>query len=140
MSNASGVSISFGAVKYGKDERGYFKAVSGLGLSRGPNKKAKKFEIRLYYDKKAGYIPENLRGDKYVGPQKAPPFTVKSKAWVSCSCEYFLYHAEVADASTGSSSVRYSNGARPKITNPGMVGHLCKHLISAARKGALVKK
>lgn len=52
-----------------------------------------------------------------------------AKAWVSCTCEYFLYHCEVADKSKGNSSVIHSNGRRPRETNPNMVAHLCKHCV-----------
>lgn len=65
------------------------------------------------------------------------PRLVTAKLWVSCDCPFFLYHAEVANTRKGSSDIIYSNGASPKITNPGGIPHLCKHAISAIRAGAL---
>lgn len=59
-----------------------------------------------------------------------------SKVWVSCDCEYFLYHCEVALMKKGSSDENYSNGAFPKITNPRLVAHACKHIVAALQKGA----
>ena len=146
LSNANIVSIAFSKTKQGKDPRGYYKMVWGSAKTNKPGKRAHKFEIRLYWSqtraKTDQYIPPELRekGQKYLGPEEAPPFNLDSLVWVSCSCEYFLYNCEVADAETDNSTVKYSNGAFPKITNPQGVGHLCKHLISAFKKGALVKK
>jgi len=142
VSNSSAVGVSFSPISYGKDARGYHKTIKGTALTNKPGKKTKKFEIRMYYDPKKNFIPnyKNLRPKDYKGPQNAPPFTVESLAWVSCSCEYFLYHCEVADTREDASSVKYSNGAKPKVTNPRMIPHICKHLIAAVRKGALVKK
>lgn len=54
-----------------------------------------------------------------------------NRAWVHCSCPYFRYHVEVADAARGSSNVITSTGAYPKIRNPRMKPHLCKHLFAA---------
>lgn len=55
----------------------------------------------------------------------------QNKAWVHCDCPYFRYHVEVADAARGASNVITSTGAYPKIRNPRMKPHLCKHLIAA---------
>lgn len=142
ISNSNIVGVSFAPSSYGKDSLGYYKSVKGTALTNQPGKKVKKIEIRLYYEEKSGFIPNanNLRPKNYSGPKSAPPFTIDSKAWVSCSCEYFLYHCEVADTKKDSSSIKYSNGAMPKVTNPRMIPHICKHLIAAIRKGALVKK
>ena len=57
---------------------------------------------------------------------------LKDRVWCHCSCEYFLYHVEVALTAQGSSSVINSNGNLPVETNPQMKGHLCKHLFKAA--------
>jgi hypothetical protein len=54
----------------------------------------------------------------------------EAKVWCSCTCEYFLYHTEVALKSKGSTNVIHSNGKRPKETNPNMVAHLCKHCVA----------
>jgi hypothetical protein len=142
FSNATRVSISFNQANYKKDGRGYFKSVTGSALTNLPGKKTKKWEIRLYYPKKSNYIPPKLRRgfQAYLGPEQPPPFTIDSDAWVSCSCKYFLFHCEYADTKKQSSSIKYSNGQAPVKTNPGQIGHICKHLIAAIKKGALVKK
>lgn len=57
---------------------------------------------------------------------------VDSRVWCSCNCPMFLYYLEVALTLRGSSSILYSNGRVPKITNPSMKPSLCKHLIQAA--------
>lgn len=59
-----------------------------------------------------------------------------SKVWASCDCEYFLYHAEVALQKRGSSDINYSNGKLPKVTNPRLVAHACKHIIACLQRGA----
>jgi hypothetical protein len=142
ISNAGSVSVSFQKTIVGRDVRGYYRSIRATALTNKPGKKPKNVEIRLYWDTKSNYVPESLRqkGKPYGGPEKAPPFTIETPAWVSCSCEYFLYHCEVADTRKYSSSIRYSNGAAPRVTNPQEIGHLCKHLISCLRKGALVVK
>ena len=146
VTNSSFVSIAFSKTKTGKDPRGYYKSVWGSARTNKPGKRSHKFEIRLYWPqtraKQDQYIPPDLRdkGQPYMGPKDEPKFNMDTKAWVSCSCEYFLYNCEVADAESDNSSVKYSNGRFPKITNPQGIGHVCKHLLSALRKGALVKK
>lgn len=144
LSNSNKVSISFNKTKVGKDPRGYYKSVTGSARTNAKGKKTKKFEIRFYWPKPSAkakqYIPPELRDQNYIGPEEAPLFTLDTKCWVSCSCEYFLFHCEVADAESDNSSIRYSNGKFPVITNPQGIQHLCKHLIAATRKGALLKK
>jgi hypothetical protein len=144
VSNSSKVSIAFKPTSEGKDALGYYKSVKGSALTNEVGKKTKTFEIRLYWRGrgKTQYIPIKLRkpGVPYMGPIKPPPFTVQTDAWVSCSCEYFLFHCEVADAEDDASSIKYSNGKAPIHTNPQHIAHICKHLIGALRKGALVKK
>jgi len=154
MTNANAVSISFGKVEEGEDARGYYKKVPGRAMSSGKDKKQKTFEIRIYYPKAKAkvdqYIPIKLRKPDYVGPKDPPALTVKDKVWVFCTCEYFLYHCEVADAEQDNSSINHmqrnwmpggkNNGKAPIITNPNHTAHLCKHLISSLRKGALLKK
>lgn len=162
MSNAGNVHIAFGKVREGQDARGYYRLIPGRALSIGKGKKKKNFEIRVYYPKARAkidqYIPVSVRKGKYEGPKKAPLLTADAPAWVFCTCEYFLFHCEVADAEQDNSSINamprdfYStkdgqvvhftqnNGKAPVVTNPSGVAHLCKHLISALRKGALLKK
>ena len=59
-----------------------------------------------------------------------------SKVWVSCDCEYFKFHCEVADTRRGSSDVIHSNGKFPKITNSRGVAHVCKHIAACFLRGA----
>lgn len=61
-----------------------------------------------------------------------------SKIWASCSCPYYLYHVEVALTKRGSADINYSNGQLPKITNPRLVSHACKHIVAALQKGAFM--
>ncbi len=144
VSNASNVGVTFSSVVYGKDARGYFKKVRGTALTNAPGKKVKKFEIRIYYDKKTGFIPDfkDLQPRNYKEPKNsdASKLTVESLCWVRCSCEYFLYHCEVADTRKEASSIKYSNGALPNKTNPRFIPHICKHLIKAIQAGALIRK
>jgi len=50
-----------------------------------------------------------------------------------CDCENFTYTWEMALAKV-KSSVRYrSNGKAPKLTNPGMVPGICKHLVAVLK-------
>lgn len=144
VSNATKVGITFTSVVYDKDARGYFKKIRGTALTNLPGKKVKKFEIRVYYDKKGGYIPDfkGLRPKNYKEPKdpNASKLTIESDCWVRCSCEYFLYHCEVADTRKDAASIKYSNGALPKVTNPRYIPHICKHLIKAIQSGALLKK
>lgn len=161
VANATSVQVAFGKVTEGKDARGYYKSVPGTAKTLGKTSQ-KRFEIRLYYpkgrSKKEAYIPPQLRQGKYEGPDKAPNITHDCRAWVFCTCEYFLFHCEVADAESDNSTINYlprnitttkdgkvvritkNNGKAPIITNPNHIGHLCKHLIASLRKGALLKK
>ena len=54
------------------------------------------------------------------------------KAWVSCTCDYFLFKCEVALATKGSSDIIHSNGKMPKKTNPLLKPIVCKHIIACA--------
>ena len=65
------------------------------------------------------------------------PRTRKAEIWVSCPCEWFLYHCEVATKRKGSTDIIFSNGARPKITNPNSIPTICKHALSALMAGAM---
>ncbi len=53
---------------------------------------------------------------------------------VSCDCENYLFHHEVANTSYDSSVIEHSNGAYPSETNPNMMPGLCKHLYAAAMR------
>ena len=62
-----------------------------------------------------------------------------NRCWVHCSCPYFRYYLEVSLAARGSSSVVTSTGAFPKIRNPNMRPHLCKHLVAMIPKALSVQ-
>jgi hypothetical protein len=47
---------------------------------------------------------------------------------VSCSCDDNLFRWEVANTKRNAAEIEYSNGERPKVTNPTMNPGLCKHL------------
>lgn len=57
-------------------------------------------------------------------------FYADNKVKVSCSCEDHLYRWEYALARKKASYITYSNGERPKDTNPKMVAGCCKHCIA----------
>lgn len=61
-----------------------------------------------------------------------------SKVWASCSCPYFLFHCEVALQKSGSSDINFSNGKLPKITNPRLVRHCCKHIAACLQRGVFM--
>jgi hypothetical protein len=171
VGNSSSVGVDFHKCTSGKDTRGYYHAVKGTAISarKDPDtpKRKKNWEIRLYYPKgktkKDQYIPVDLRGSvPYFGPKEPPKFTDDCKAWVFCTCEYFLFHCEFADDLVDNSTINPqssrlkrnfyttskgklikitdNNGAPPVETNPNYQAHMCKHLLAALRKGALQKK
>lgn len=47
---------------------------------------------------------------------------------VSCSCADNMFRWEVANWYKNASEIEYSNGERPRITNPRLNPGLCKHL------------
>lgn len=51
-----------------------------------------------------------------------------SPVYVSCSCPDFKFRWEVSLAHRNNTSIVYSNGAYPKITNPQMTPGVCKHI------------
>lgn len=59
-----------------------------------------------------------------------------AKAWITCDCEYFKFHCEVADTRRGSSDVIHSNGKYPREKNPRGVAHVCKHIAACFLRGA----
>ena len=61
-----------------------------------------------------------------------------SKVWCSCSCPYFLYHVETALSKSGSTDINFSNGKMPKITNPRLVKHCCKHIAACLQRGVFL--
>lgn len=146
IDNSHKVSVAFNKPKFGKDPRGYYRSLAVSARTNAAGKKTKRVEFRFYYPKpiakKELFIPESLRqkGVPYVGPEKEPALTLDSKVWLSCSCEWFLFVCEVADAETDNANIKYSNGRAPVITNPQRIGTVCKHIIAALRKGALLKK
>lgn len=112
--NKNNVTVQFTSVKEWKDTKGRkVKTVKGKA-----------------YDRAAGSgTPHYLEVD-YYGRGKS------AQVWITCDCEYFLYHCEVALWSDESSSIRWSNGADPGITNPSQAPRACKHLIAVLALGA----
>lgn len=105
-----------------KDERGDHKVYRAKAkTTRGPRKIKRSGNIYDVVVKIYG----KPRRDGVIKPQ--------NRAWVHCSCPYFLYYNEVALAARGSSDVMTSNGALPNIRNPRMKPYLCKHLFAATR-------
>jgi hypothetical protein len=60
-----------------------------------------------------------------------------TKAWVSCSCPYFKFTAEVSLYKKDSSDIIFSNGADPNIKNPRQIPIVCKHILAAIRAGVV---
>lgn len=111
VSKARSVSLRFGKVEYIEEEGIRYKKVEAKALGEGGV-----YDLLLYFRGKGA----------------------TSKMWGSCSCPYFLYHCEVALTKKGSSDINYSNGKLPKVTNPRMVSHACKHIIASLQKGAFM--
>jgi len=112
--NAKGVSVKFVSVTEEIDEDGdKYKHIQAVCLGNT--------------------IPRNVEIQSYGKGESA-------KVWVTCDCEYWLYNCEVAVENKDSTDIIHSNGARPEVTNPRMVAHLCKHLIQCFLKGALDAK
>lgn len=76
---------------------------------------------------------KHLSGPRKVEMVFEGPFNTKALVYCSCSCPYFLYTNEVALKSKQSSKINYSNGAFPKMRNPGMVPSTCKHVLAILR-------
>jgi len=53
---------------------------------------------------------------------------------VECDCGYFWSHCEVALHKQGAADIIHSNGAKPVVTNPRMIPHVCKHLHAVLEK------
>lgn len=60
-----------------------------------------------------------------------PMSAAGSNLLVSCSCENFMYMCEYALTKYNASWIRYCNGEPPRITNPGLVPLVCKHIYRA---------
>lgn len=85
---------------------------------------------------KADGTPKPGKGDVYEVSVKAlAPNLLMSKGpvEVSCSCSDYWSKWEVALVKQGAAKVVYSNGEKPKITNPKMVPGCCKHLAGLLR-------
>ncbi len=82
-------------------------------------------EMRVYMSctdgKRASFV-------RFFGPPAKD-----TPCWVFCSCQYFTYNLEVALTRQNTSSIKFSNGQMPRVRNPRMVPHLCKHLVLTAR-------
>lgn len=53
----------------------------------------------------------------------------EGKLWATCTCPFFMFNCEVALHHHGSSDIIHSNGAPPRVKNPGMKPWLCKHIL-----------
>lgn len=53
----------------------------------------------------------------------------KNSVVLSCSCPDFMYRHEVALWKRGGADIEYSNGMRPRITNPRERATCCKHCL-----------
>lgn len=75
-------------------------------------------------------------------PQEGPGVRspASQRAWVRCSCEYFMFNCEYALTKNGSASIKYSNGQPARMTNPSNIPYLCKHLYKAAANVLLLEK
>lgn len=60
------------------------------------------------------------------------PLAKHKRILVSCSCEYYVFTCEYANAYHGAGRIIYCNGEPPMMTNPSMLPSLCKHLHSLA--------
>lgn len=64
------------------------------------------------------------------------PRNNSAKAWVQCTCPYFLFHCEMALVGKQSSENCFSNGEAPNITNPTLRPAICKHIVAVINAGA----
>lgn len=118
--NSLKVRITHVKAFFGDDEHGEHKYVTCKARTRGKSTGPYIIAVRLYPNK-SKKVPKS-------GKMKP-----NNRSWVHCSCPYFRYHCEVADAARGSSNVITSTGAYPKIRNPKMKPILCKHLMAAIK-------
>jgi hypothetical protein len=54
----------------------------------------------------------------------------QKKVHLSCSCDDFTFRWEHALQEVGSADIRYSNGEKPGLRNPGHVKGCCKHIVA----------
>ncbi len=113
IAKARGVALRFGKVEYVEDDGIKMKKVEAMAASQDGDGN---YRLLMYFTGK--------------GPT--------SKVWASCECPYFLYHCEVALQKRGSTDINFSNGKLPKITNPRLVAHSCKHVVAALQRGAFM--
>ena len=104
-------------------------------------KKATKVKVNFTdcdYDDEGGvYVQAVARSQETGIPHECEiHYYNRNKVWVTCTCEYFKYHCEVANHRRGSSDILESNGKLPRITNRRMVSHVCKHLYACFIRGA----
>lgn len=79
-----------------------------------------------------GPVPDDPKKLKALGKIPFGPSLWNKPAWVSCDCEYFMYHCEVALHRFNCADIIHSNGAFPGLTNPRLEPKLCKHLHAVA--------
>lgn len=114
LKKANSVSVRITSVREDEDEQG---------------DKYKLVKSTCVADTSPRYVVMQIYGD---GP--------KAHIWASCTCEWWLYHCEVAVERKGSTGVIHSNGELPKVTNPRMIPSICKHIAASLLKGALKVK
>ena len=68
-----------------------------------------------------------------VGKEKDQPIGKQKHVLCSCDCENFCYYWEYALTHWGSSTIKFSNGEAPDVTNPSLHPGLCKHLVALGR-------
>lgn len=52
---------------------------------------------------------------------------------VSCTCDFFWAHSEVALHKQGAADIHFSNGKDPVVRNPKMIPYVCKHLVKVLK-------
>ena len=68
-----------------------------------------------------------------------------SKCWVSCDCEYWMFHSEQAVSRKDSTDIIYCDPSKrskdpDRQINPALIPHLCKHTVGCIFKGILLLK
>lgn len=103
-------------------------------------KKARKVQVKFTEceddDEGGRYVLATCVSDSGIARECEIHIYDRNKVWVTCECEYFRYHCEVANQRRGSSDILESNGKLPRVTNRRMVSHLCKHLYACFLRGA----
>lgn len=90
---------------------------------------AKTYSTRIFNKKLGIFVVKKKRKvyDTFIMVRKWK--TRKPTVVLSCSCPDFKYRHEVALAVKGGAEITYSNGRRPRITNPRMRATCCKHCL-----------